>query len=74
MYNILTKYEHVRVLGTRATQLSMGAPPTVDIGDLSNAMDIAIKELKEGVLPLNIIRTFPDGTKKEISVSDLKIL
>lgn len=70
---IMTKYEKVRVLGTRAQQIASGAPPAVDIGNLTNAMDIAEKELKEKVLPLLIIREFPDGLKLEIPISDMKI-
>ena len=73
MQFIMTKYEKVRILGTRAQQIASGAPPTVDIGNLTNAMDIAEKELKEKVLPILVIREFPDGTKIEIPVSDMKI-
>ena len=70
----LTKYEKVRILSTRATQLAMGAPPTVNIGNLSDALSIAEKELEEGVLPLKIIRNFPNGDVLEIPVSEMKIL
>ena len=70
----LTKYEKVRILSTRATQLSMGAPPTVNIENLSDALSIAEKELEEGVLPLKIIRNFPNGDVLEIPVSEMKIL
>lgn len=70
----LTKYEKVRVLSTRATQLSMGAPANVDIKNLTNAMDIAEKELQERVLPIKIIRKFPNGSIMEVSVNKLKIL
>jgi len=70
----LTKYEKVRILYTRATQLAMGAPPTVNIGNLSDALSIAEKELEEGVLPLKIIRNFPNGDVLEIPVSEMKIL
>lgn len=70
----LTKYEKVRILSTRATQLSMGAPPTVNIGNLTDALAIAEKELEDGVLPLKIIRNFPNGETLEIPVSEMKIL
>ncbi len=68
----LSKYEKVRVLGARAFQLSMGAPPLVDISGLNDAVSIAEKELREGKLPLIIRRTFPDGTIKEIDVNICK--
>lgn len=70
----LTKYEKVRVLSTRATQLSLGAPPTVTIDDLTDALTIAEKELMEGVLPLKVIRSFPNGDVIEIPVSEMKVL
>ena len=70
----LSKYEKVRVLSTRATQLASGAPPTVNNDNLTDALAIAEKELREGVLPLKIIRNFPNGDVLEIPVSEMKIL
>jgi DNA-directed RNA polymerase subunit K/omega len=70
----LTKYEKVRILSTRSTQLAMGAPPTVNIGNLTDALAIAEKELEDGVLPLKIIRKFPNGDIIEIPVSEMKII
>jgi len=67
----LTKYEKVRILGTRATQISMGAPPTIDIGDLCEAMAIAEKELENKCLPLIVIRKLPNGKVLEIPVSEM---
>jgi len=43
----LTKFEKVRVLGTRAKHLSEGAPSTVDTTGLTNALDIAKKNSKK---------------------------
>lgn len=65
----LTKFEKIRVLGTRATQISNGAPPTIDVRGLVTAMDIAKRELQEGKIPLVIQRTYPDGKIVEIPVS-----
>jgi DNA-directed RNA polymerase I, II, and III subunit RPABC2 len=56
----LTKYERARVLGTRAQQLSNGAKPMVDIGNLTDVMDIAKKELREHKLPFIIRRPDTD--------------
>ena len=56
----LTKYEKARILGARALQLAMGAPPLVKLEkeDLEkinyNPIEIAKMELKEGVLPISI--------------------
>ena len=67
----LTKFEKTRVLGQRAEQISRGAPPMVDITGIYDALEIAEKELFEKKIPINIIRTYSDGTKEVISVNDL---
>ena len=51
----LTRFEKARLLGARAIQISMGAKPKVEIGESLDPIDIAYKELKEGVLPLDVI-------------------
>ena len=43
MYS-LTKFERVRVIGARATQLSLGAPSTIDIKNMTDALEIAEEE------------------------------
>lgn len=64
----ITKYEKARLLGLRAMQLSKGAPPTVDIGNLYDPLKIAEKEYSQGTIPLCIIRTMPDGRKIRIKI------
>ena len=66
----LTKFEITRIIGVRATQLAAGAPSTVDIGNLDNAVDIAMKELSENKIPLILCRTYPNGDIKEISLTN----
>ncbi len=68
----LTKYERVRVLGTRATQISMGAPPTIDITGMTDALTIAERELELRLIPIIVIRTLPNGTTIEIPLCDFK--
>lgn len=65
----LTKFEITRIIGVRATQIASGAPPTVDIGDLDDAVDIATKEYNANKIPLVLCRTFPDGKVIEISLT-----
>ncbi len=57
----LTRFEKARVLGARAIQLSLGAKPMkhkeIDKllkNDDIDSIDIATKELKLGILPLNV--------------------
>ncbi len=69
----MTKFEKIRILGARATQISEGAPSTICTCGLTNAMEIAKKELKEHKLPLMIQRRYPNGKVIEIPVSDMKL-
>ncbi len=63
----LTRFEKARVVGARALQVSMGAPVLLDITDPSlSPIDIALMELEEGVLPISIRRSLPDGTSQNI--------
>ena len=52
----LTRFEKARLLGARAIQISMGAKPKVEIKGSSDPIDIALEELNQGVLPLDVIR------------------
>ncbi len=62
---IYTKYEKARIIGSRALQISMGAPFLIklDEPDLEkikfNPIDIAKLELEKGVLPITVRRPMP---------------
>jgi DNA-directed RNA polymerase subunit K/omega len=63
----LTRFEKARIVGARALQVAMGAPILVKPSKaLSNPIDIALKELEAGILPITIRRTLPDGTHQDI--------
>lgn len=63
----LTRFEKARICGARALQIAMGAPVLIEITkDLKNPIDIALEELRRGVLPITIRRTLPDGTYQDI--------
>ena len=63
----LTRFERARVVGARALQISMGAPVLIDVSQSSKSpIDIALLELEEGVLPISIRRTLPDGESQNI--------
>ena len=70
---ILSKYERTRVVGERAIQISMGAPPLVEVGNLENPVDIAEKELREKKVPYIIKRVLPNGLIELWSVDELRI-
>jgi len=67
----LTKYERARVLGTRALQISMGAPCTVPLEGETDCLRIAQKELQQQKLPMIIRRFLPDNTYEDWKIKDL---
>ncbi len=63
----ITRFEKARIVGARALQISMGAPILLEINEaISNPIDMALKELEGGILPITIRRTLPDGTYQDI--------
>lgn len=67
-----TRFERARIVGARALQISMGAPVLTELPeDVSDPIDIALRELEEGVLPMTIRRTLPDGAYQDIALSHL---
>jgi len=52
----LTKYEVARLIGARALQLSMGAPPLIKLNKESlSFVKVAEEELGHNVIPLNVV-------------------
>ena len=62
----LTRFERARIVGARALQISMGAPILIEPETLSSPIDIALKELETGILPITVRRTLPDGVYQDI--------
>ncbi len=53
----LTKYEVARLIGARALQLSMGAPPLIKVSDEKTSfIQIAEEELGKNLIPLSVVR------------------
>ena len=67
----LTKYERARVLGTRALQISMGAPVKIDVGGEMDPIVIAEMELNQGQTPLIIRRFLPNNQIEDVDVRSL---
>ena len=73
----LTKFERARVIGARAQQLAMGAPPNISIQTAGGALDpllVARQELEEKKIPMIIRRRLPDGSFEDWPLRDLEIL
>ena len=68
---IHTKFEKARMIGSRALQISMGAPCLVKLTKKQleaikyNPIEIAKIEFEKGVLPIAIRRPFPDTREKQ---------
>jgi len=68
----LTRFERARIAGARALQVSLGAPILVELPPkMSDPIDIALVEIKAGVLPMTIRRTLPDGSHQDITLAEL---
>ena len=58
----LTRFEKARIMGARALQLSLGAPPFIDIPETAaTSLDIAMEELDQRLIPISIRRVLPNG-------------
>ena len=69
----MTKYEQALVLGTRALQISMNAPVMVDIAGETDALKIAMKELRERKIPMIIRRYLPDNSYEDWNIDELLV-
>ena len=68
-----TKYEHARIVGARALQISMGAPFMVKLSedDLKkigyNPIEVAKLEYAQGLIPIDVKRPMPGIAKKDMT-------
>ena len=67
-----TKYEHARIIGARALQISMGAPFMIKLSDEDlkkigyNPLEIAKLEYKLGLIQISVKRPFPGAVRKDM--------
>lgn len=62
----MTKYELVRIIGTRRKQLSLGAKPMIKIEGELSINEIVDEEIKKNMIPFKIKRPLPDSNKFEL--------
>jgi len=66
-----TKYEIARIIGSRALQISMGAPILLKMDDSDlqrlayNPINIAKLEFSKGVIPITVRRPLPENKAKK---------
>jgi DNA-directed RNA polymerase I, II, and III subunit RPABC2 len=65
----LTRFEKARIMGARALQLSLGAPPFIAVPkEVATSLDLAYAELEKRVIPITIRRVFPNGDFQNIPI------
>lgn len=65
----LTRFEKARILGARALQLSLGAPPFIAVPkEVATSLDLAYTELEKRVIPITIRRVLPNGDFQNIPI------
>jgi len=65
----LTRFEKARIIGARALQLALGAPPFVPVpANIKDPISLAVAELESKALPISIRRTLPDGKYQDIPI------
>jgi len=65
----LTRFERARIIGARALQLALGAPPFITVPpNIKDPISLAIAELEAKALPISIRRTLPDGRYQDIPI------
>ncbi|OYT63506.1 DNA-directed RNA polymerase subunit K [Candidatus Bathyarchaeota archaeon ex4484_205] len=53
------------MIGARALQLAMGAPPLLEIPEgMSDPIEIALYEFENGAIPITVVRKYPSGRKE----------
>ncbi|MEO2220413.1 MAG: DNA-directed RNA polymerase subunit K [Nitrosopumilus sp.] len=65
----MTRFEKARIMGARALQLSLGAPPFITIPkDARISLDISMEELEKKVIPITVRRVLPNGDYQNIPI------
>ena len=67
----MTKYEFVRLIGTRVQQLTKDAKPMIKNTQGLSHHEIAELEIKHNVIPIKIKRHLPNGNYEIWKVSEL---
>jgi DNA-directed RNA polymerase I, II, and III subunit RPABC2 len=65
----LTRFEKARIMGARALQLSLGAPPFISVPkEVATSLDLAYAELEKRVIPITIRRVLPNGDFQNVPI------
>lgn len=64
----LTRFEVTRLVSARALQIEFGAPTLVKAVKDATPYDVAKLEYSKKVLPMSVIREYPDGTVRRLEL------
>ena len=64
----LTRFEIARIIGARALQLALGAPPLIKPSKEDTPYAVAKRELEQKVLPMAVLRVYADGTVERVEL------
>eukprot|EP00923_Selenidium_pygospionis_P060549 GHVN01106518.1.p1 GENE.GHVN01106518.1~~GHVN01106518.1.p1 ORF type:complete len:146 (+),score=25.81 GHVN01106518.1:150-587(+) len=67
----MTKFEKARIIGTRALQISMSAPVTIELGGKTDPIEIAEMELHAGTIPFIVRRYLPNNAYEDWKIDEL---
>lgn len=70
---VMTKFEYCEVTSIRAAQIENGGQPFTSIGELTDPIDIAKKEIADKKCPLDIVRGLTDVIFERWHVNELAI-
>ena len=68
-----SQFEKARMIGSRALQIGMGAPPLVKLTDKQlkkikyNPVEIAKMEFDQGLIPITVKRPYPSKAEEKKS-------
>jgi DNA-directed RNA polymerase I, II, and III subunit RPABC2 len=69
----LTRFEKARITGSRALQLSLGAPPLIKVPEqTTSSIALAVIEIDHKALPISIRRILPNGMYQDIPTDWMK--
>ena len=69
----LTRFEKARITGSRALQLSVGAPPLIKAPEeATSSIMLAVMEIERKALPISIRRILPNGMYQDIPTDWMK--
>lgn len=70
---VMTKFEYCEIISHRAKQIENGGQSFTDVGELTDPLAIAKKEISDKKCPLCVVRMITDKIAEKWSVNELAI-